>query len=96
MQIQHADILKGADIYIDGFESFTTREYEIITELLKYGNRVTVTLPMESDLTGSADHELFFNPVGLLYVCEESLTWSLLRLKKIFIWMKLCALKMMI
>ena len=27
------------------------------------GNRVTVTLPMESDLSGSADHELFFNPV---------------------------------
>jgi ATP-dependent helicase/nuclease subunit B len=63
MQIHHADIVKGADIYIDGFESFTTREYEIITELLKFGNRVTVALPMESDLTGSADHELFFNPV---------------------------------
>ena len=62
-QIQHADILKGADIYIDGFENFTTREYEIITELMKYGNRVTVVLPMESDLSGHADHELFFNPV---------------------------------
>ena len=36
-QIKHADFLKGADIYIDGFENFTTREYEIITELMKYG-----------------------------------------------------------
>ena len=62
-QIQHADILKGADIYIDGFENFTTREYEIITELMKYCRRVTVVLPMESDLSGHADHELFFNPV---------------------------------
>lgn len=62
-QIKHADILKGSDIYIDGFENFTTREYEIITELMKYGNRVTVVLPMESDVSGYADHELFFNPV---------------------------------
>ncbi len=62
-QIKHAEFIKGADIYIDGFENFTTREYEIITELLKYGNRVTVALPMESDLSGHADHELFFNPV---------------------------------
>ena len=30
---------------------------------MKYGNRVTVVLPMESDLSGHADHELFFNPV---------------------------------
>lgn len=62
-QIKHSELIKGAEIYIDGFESFTAREYEIITELLKYGNRVTVVLPMESDLTGHADHELFFNPV---------------------------------
>jgi len=62
-QIKYADFLHGASIYIDGFENFTTREYEILTELLKYGNRVTVVLPMESDLTGYGDHELFFNPV---------------------------------
>ena len=62
-QIKHADLLKGADIYIDGFENFTTREYEIVTELMKHANRVTVVLPMEGALTGFADHELFFNPV---------------------------------
>lgn len=62
-QIQYAEIVKGADIYIDGFENFTTREYEIITELMKYGHRVTVVLPMEADLSAHSDHELFFNPV---------------------------------
>ncbi|MDS9470352.1 helicase-exonuclease AddAB subunit AddB [Sporosarcina pasteurii] len=62
-QIKHADIVKGAHIYIDGFENFTTREYEIITELMKYGGRVTVVLPMEADLLGHADHDLFFNSV---------------------------------
>ncbi|MCG3089638.1 helicase-exonuclease AddAB subunit AddB [Sporosarcina cyprini] len=62
-QIKHSDLLQEADIYIDGFESFTAREYEILTELMKHAKRVTVVLPMESDLTGHADHELFFNPV---------------------------------
>lgn len=61
-QIKYAGFLKGADVYIDGFENFTTREYEIITELMKYSKRVTVVLPMESDLLGG-DHELFFNSV---------------------------------
>lgn len=62
-QIQHADFLHGADIYVDGFENFTTREYEILTELLKYGNRMTVVLPMEDDLSLHDDHQLFFNSV---------------------------------
>ena len=62
-QLKHSDLLKGADIYLDGFENFTTREYEIITELMKYANRVTVVLPMEGALSGFGDHELFFNPV---------------------------------
>ena len=49
-QIHHSDLLKGADIYIDGFENFTTREYEIVTELMKHANRLTVVLPMEGAL----------------------------------------------
>ncbi|MFC5588678.1 helicase-exonuclease AddAB subunit AddB [Sporosarcina soli] len=62
-QIQHSDLLKGADVYIDGFENFTTREYEIISELMKHTKRTTIVLPMEGALTGFGDHELFFNPV---------------------------------
>lgn len=62
-QIQYADLIQGAHIYIDGFESFTTREYEIITELMKYGAYVTVSLPMDDDLTMDASHELFSTAV---------------------------------
>ncbi|MCZ2259015.1 helicase-exonuclease AddAB subunit AddB [Sporosarcina sp. G11-34] len=62
-QIKHAQVLKGSDIYIDGFENFTTREYEIIGELMKHANRITVVLPMEDATAGFAEHELFFNPV---------------------------------
>lgn len=61
--IQHAELIQGAEVYIDGFETFTTREVEIIQELMKYANRVTVSLPMEGAQSGFADHELFFNPV---------------------------------
>lgn len=62
-QIQHAELIQQAAIYIDGFEGFTTREYEIITELMKYGGQVTVVLPVEEDGTGYASHELFSTPV---------------------------------
>ncbi|MFJ7932864.1 helicase-exonuclease AddAB subunit AddB [Sporosarcina sp. NPDC096371] len=62
-QITHSDLLQGADIYLDGFENFTTREYEIVTELMKHAKRVTVVLPMEGTQTGFGNHELFFNPV---------------------------------
>ncbi|CAM3100531.1 helicase-exonuclease AddAB subunit AddB [Filibacter tadaridae] len=62
-QIKHSELLQGASIYIDGFENFTTRETEIVLELMKHTDRVTVVLPMEGALTGFRDHELFFNPV---------------------------------
>lgn len=70
-QIQYADIVKGATIYVDGFENFTTIEYEIITELMKYGHRVTVVLPMDADFSSSADHELFFNPKRTRHNLQE-------------------------
>lgn len=62
-QIKHSDLLKDADIYIDGFENFTTREVDIVLELMKRSNRVTVVLPMEGAASGFGDHELFFTAV---------------------------------
>ncbi|HEX5563713.1 MAG TPA: helicase-exonuclease AddAB subunit AddB, partial [Sporosarcina sp.] len=62
-QIKHSELIKQADVYIDGFVTFTTREIEIVAELMKHANRVTIALPMEDDLAGYADHHLFFNPV---------------------------------
>lgn len=62
-QVQYSQLIRDAEIYVDGFESFTSREFEILTELMKYGKRVTVVLPMEAGVSGHADHELFFNPV---------------------------------
>lgn len=62
-QIQYAEMIKDAHIYIDGFESFTMREYEIIAELMKYGANVTVVLPMTQSSIGHGVHELFTTPV---------------------------------
>ncbi|WP_342512948.1 helicase-exonuclease AddAB subunit AddB [Sporosarcina sp. FSL K6-1522] len=70
-QIQHSELLQEADIYLDGFENFTTREYEIITQLMKYARRVTVVLPMEGMHANNADHELFFNPVRTSHKLRE-------------------------
>lgn len=58
-QIRSSDWLKDAAVYIDGFGDFTTQEYMIITELMKYTKRVTVVLSME-DGGASGEHELFY------------------------------------
>ncbi|AXH98493.1 helicase-exonuclease AddAB subunit AddB [Sporosarcina sp. PTS2304] len=58
-QLEHAEWLQDASVYIDGFGDFTTQEYNIITELMKYTKRVTVVLPME-DQTQSGEHDLFY------------------------------------
>jgi ATP-dependent helicase/nuclease subunit B len=39
--------LKNAEIYIDGFYSFTPQEYRVILELLKYCPRVTLAMTTE-------------------------------------------------
>lgn len=70
-QIQHAEMIKGAHIYIDGFENFTTREYDIIKELMKYGAYVTVVLPMDQSSMGYDAHELFSTPVRTYRILKE-------------------------
>ena len=58
-QIPFAEWLKDASVYIDGFGDFTTQEYNIINQFMKFTKRVTVVLPME-DRLHSGEHELFY------------------------------------
>lgn len=58
-QISHAAWLDGAQIYVDGFGDFTTQEYNILTELMKYTKRVTVVLPMDGG-EHRDEHDLFY------------------------------------
>lgn len=57
-RIQHSEFVKRAHVYIDGFENFTTREYGLIREMMKYSKEVTVVLPMENP---QVSDELFLN-----------------------------------
>lgn len=60
-QIEHADFLQASTFYIDGFNYFTTRELEILEQLIRYTKRMTVVLPLDSDHNPVANNELFFN-----------------------------------
>lgn len=46
-KISKSEELKGADVYIDGFHSFTPQELEVLSELLKQCNSVTVALTLD-------------------------------------------------
>lgn len=59
-QLINSEMIRQADIYIDGFTAFTTREFELVQELLKIANRVTVVLPMESEADADDEQALFY------------------------------------
>ncbi|MET3575642.1 helicase-exonuclease AddAB subunit AddB [Bhargavaea ullalensis] len=63
-QVHFSDLIKEAEIYIDGFVTFTTRELEIVEELMKHAKRVTVVLPMEDPYSSADGSQLFFNAMG--------------------------------
>ncbi|UOQ92791.1 helicase-exonuclease AddAB subunit AddB [Halobacillus shinanisalinarum] len=59
-KIPEAQFLEGADVYLDGFHSFTPQEYTVIEALLKKANRILVTLTMETpDHEGNEELDLF-------------------------------------
>lgn len=59
-QLVHSEMIRQADIYIDGFTAFTTREFELVQQLLKVAHRVTVVLPMESETDADDEQALFY------------------------------------
>jgi ATP-dependent helicase/nuclease subunit B len=50
--------LKNAEIYIDGFDSFTPQEYMIISTLMKTCKRVTITLTLDEPFHQTPPDEL--------------------------------------
>ncbi|TQR20244.1 helicase-exonuclease AddAB subunit AddB [Psychrobacillus vulpis] len=63
-KIKDSSLLETTDIYIDGFTSFTTRELEIILELMKKVKRITIALPMESTSDALDEQSLFYQPAN--------------------------------
>ncbi|MDN7244426.1 helicase-exonuclease AddAB subunit AddB [Planococcus shenhongbingii] len=59
-KIKFSETIKSADIYIDGFFTFTAREYEIIFELMKYAKNVTIALPLDSGTDAHDEQAIFY------------------------------------
>ncbi|MCZ8536593.1 helicase-exonuclease AddAB subunit AddB [Paenisporosarcina quisquiliarum] len=60
-QIVQSELIAEADIYIDGFVTMTSREYEIIGELIKHAKRVTIALPLDDETNDLMDEQSLFH-----------------------------------
>lgn len=60
-QIHQSEIIAEADIYVDGFVTMTTREYEILGELMKHAKRVTISLPLDDESQDLMDDQSLFH-----------------------------------
>lgn len=56
--VKNSDLLKKAEIYIDGFHSFTPQEYLIIDQLIQHTKKVTVALTTDPGQPIDAMNEL--------------------------------------
>lgn len=56
--IPYSEIINKANIWLDGFNSFSRQEYKIIEELSKKANEITITLSVDPNSTGK-DYDLF-------------------------------------
>ncbi|WP_342578205.1 helicase-exonuclease AddAB subunit AddB [Psychrobacillus sp. FSL K6-2843] len=63
-KIEDSYLLETAEIYIDGFTSFTTRELEIIQALMKKARRISIAFPLGSLSDAYDEQSLFFQPAN--------------------------------
>ncbi|MFC0274563.1 helicase-exonuclease AddAB subunit AddB [Metabacillus herbersteinensis] len=67
-QIPQSEYLQSAEIYIDGFHSFTPQEYEVIGVLIKHVKKTTIALTVDKPYTEHLPHELhLFRMTGMTY-----------------------------
>ncbi|PLR97675.1 helicase-exonuclease AddAB subunit AddB [Bacillus sp. T33-2] len=57
-KIPASQSLKDAEVYIDGFYSFTPLEYMIIAQLIRHCRRVTIALPLDRPFKNAPPDEL--------------------------------------
>ncbi|RBW69219.1 helicase-exonuclease AddAB subunit AddB [Bacillus taeanensis] len=67
-KISSSAYLKKAEIWIDGFHSFTPQEFIVVEQLMKHCKRVTVALTMDEPYDFHPPHELaLFHETGTTY-----------------------------
>ena len=54
--ISESELLRGADIYIDGFTGFSPVQYDVLEELMKLGGNVYFAFTMEEEIFGQNDY----------------------------------------
>lgn len=60
--IKNVDFIKNSIIYIDEFSGFTSQEYEVIKELIKYAKQVNITMCIdELDFNTNPDIDIFYS-----------------------------------
>ncbi|RCX22760.1 DNA helicase/exodeoxyribonuclease V subunit B [Fontibacillus phaseoli] len=71
--------LRGADLWIDGFHTFTPQEYKALGVLMQVASSVTVALTLDRPYDGGmAPHELnLFHPTAMTYIKLQELAESL-------------------
>lgn len=60
-QLHQSEIIYDSDIYVDGFVTMTTREFEILVELMKRAKRVTISLPLDDEVQDLMDDQSLFH-----------------------------------
>lgn len=73
-KIPYSDLVKSATIYIDGFVTFTAREYEILFELMKHAKSVTIALPMDEQTDPNDEQALFYQSANTARRLTEQAT----------------------
>lgn len=63
-KLVHSTMIREASIYIDGFMSFTTQEFELVQELLATAKNVTIALPFEQEFDADDEQALFYEPAN--------------------------------
>lgn len=68
--IEGSDYIRGAEVWIDGFDGFTPQEYRVLSELIKYASSTTIALTLDNPYAeGAVPHELdLFHPAAVTYI----------------------------
>jgi ATP-dependent helicase/nuclease subunit B len=67
-KIPRSQYLRNAEIYVDGFHSFTPQEYMVLEQLMLHCKRMTVSLTVDAPYNDHLPHELhLFRMTGQTY-----------------------------
>ncbi|WP_087973330.1 helicase-exonuclease AddAB subunit AddB [Oceanobacillus rekensis] len=70
-KISDSNLLEDADIYFDGFHSFTPKELIVVEALMKKCNSVTVTLALDHPNEDVSELDLFYQTTETYHILEQ-------------------------